>query len=82
MLICYDCNLVENVRDRQASWGRKLLLAPHQTGGCDYNDNTNIMGRIDPAKWQNRRHDPSAIEAEFRGPKGAGELTTCSPCRA
>jgi predicted amidohydrolase len=33
VLICYDNNLVENVR-AAALAGAEVLLAPHQTGGC------------------------------------------------
>ncbi len=81
VLICYDCNLVENVRIAKIL-GTQLLLAPHQTGGCDYKDNKNIMGRIDPKTWEDRRENPAAIEAEFRGQKGRGWLTTWLPARA
>ncbi len=34
ILICWDNNLVENVR-ATALKGADILLAPHQTGGCD-----------------------------------------------
>jgi predicted amidohydrolase len=81
VLICYDCNLVENVRIARLR-GAQLLLAPHQTGGCDYKDNRNIMGLVPREKWDNRRRDPGAIEAEFRGPKGRGWLLTWLPARA
>ncbi|MDZ4289274.1 MAG: nitrilase family protein [Prosthecobacter sp.] len=81
VLICYDCNLVENVRITKLM-GAQLLLAPHQTGGCDYKANKNIMGLIDRKLWDNRHLDPAAIEAEFRGPKGRGWLTTWLPARA
>lgn len=81
VLICYDCNLVENVRLSRLK-GAQLLLAPHQTGGCDYKDNRNIMGRVDRALWDNRHRDPRAIEAEFRGPKGREWLMTWLPARA
>src|SRR5262249_54741404 len=33
VLICYDCNIGENVRIT-ALQGAEILLAPHQTGGC------------------------------------------------
>ncbi|MDZ4288075.1 MAG: nitrilase-related carbon-nitrogen hydrolase [Prosthecobacter sp.] len=81
VLICYDCNLVENVRITKLL-GAQLLLAPHQTGGCDYKSNKNIMGLVDREKWDNRHNDPAAIEAEFRGQKGRGWLTTWLPARA
>ena len=81
VLICYDCNLIENVRITRLH-GAQLLLAPHQTGGCDYKSNKNIMGLIDRALWENRHSDPAAIEAEFRSQKGRGWLTTWLPARA
>jgi predicted amidohydrolase len=81
VLICYDCNLVENVRITKLQ-GAQLLLAPHQTGGCDYKSNKNIMGLIEREKWDNRHSDPATIEAEFRGQKGRGWLTTWLPARA
>jgi len=81
VLICYDCNLVENVRIARLR-GAQFLLAPHQTGGCDYKDNRNIMGLVPREKWDNRRRDPAAIEAEFRGPKGREWLLTWLPARA
>jgi N-carbamoylputrescine amidase len=81
VLICYDCNLVENVRIARLM-GAQLLLAPHQTGGCDYKKNKNIMGLIDRKKWDDRRRNPAAIEAEFRGPKGREWLLTWLPARA
>src|SRR4051812_44714483 len=34
VLICYDNNIIENVRIT-ALMGAQVLLAPHQTGGCD-----------------------------------------------
>ena len=33
VLICYDCNLIENV-PATALLGADMLIAPHQTGGC------------------------------------------------
>jgi predicted amidohydrolase len=40
------------------------------------------MGRIDPKLWENRKEDPEAIEAEFRGPKGREWLMHWLPARA
>lgn len=80
VLICYDCNLNENVRIN-ALRGAQVLLAPHQTGGCA-SSNPDMMGLVDRALWDNRRADPDAIEAEFRGPKGRDWLTTWMPARA
>lgn len=80
VLICYDCNIGENVR-MTALKGAQVLLAPHQTGGCRSND-PNIMGIIDRKLWDNRHNDPEAIEAEFKGEKGRGWLMRWLPARA
>ncbi|HYD98261.1 MAG TPA: nitrilase family protein [Alphaproteobacteria bacterium] len=80
ILICWDNNLVENVR-ATALLGADILLAPHQTGGC-LSRSPEAMGLIDPKLWQNRHADPAAIEAEFRGPKGRGWLMRWLPARA
>lgn len=80
VLICWDNNLVENVR-LTALAGAEVLIAPHQTGGCD-SRSPGAMGLIDPALWQNRQQDPEAIEEEFRGPKGRGWLMRWLPARA
>lgn len=80
VLICYDCNIGENVR-MTALQGAEVLLAPHQTGGCDSPD-PHCMGLVDRALWDNRDADPAAIEAEFKGPKGRGWLLRWLPARA
>ena len=80
VLICWDNNLVENVR-ATALLGADILLAPHQTGGC-LSRSPHAMGLIDPALWANRAADPGAIEAEFRGDKGRGWLMRWLPARA
>jgi len=80
LLICYDNNLGENVR-ATALLGAEVLLAPHQTGGCD-TPSPRCMGPIDLALWDNRLENPGAIEAEFRGPKGRDWLMHWLPARA
>jgi len=80
VLICYDNNIGENCRIT-ALRGAEILLAPHQTGGCD-SPSPHCMGRIDPQLWHNRGQDPEAIEAEFRGPKGRDWLMHWLPARA
>src|SRR5581483_9261727 len=72
ILICYDNNIIENVR-LTALAGADVLLAPHQTGGVGGKD-PHRMGLIDPALWANRAADPESIEREFRGDKGRGWL--------
>ena len=80
VLICYDCNLIENVRIT-ALKGAEILIAPHQTGGCR-TTNPHLMGVIDRELWDNRRQDPETIEREFRGDKGRGWLMRWLPSRA
>jgi predicted amidohydrolase len=73
-------NIGENVRVT-ALKGAEILLAPHQTGGCDSLD-PHTMGLVDKKLWENRHADPAAIEAELRGPKGRGWLMRWLPARA
>jgi predicted amidohydrolase len=80
VLICYDNNIGENVRIT-ALQGAEVLLAPHQTGGCN-SKNPHTMGLVDRAKWDDREADPAAIEAELRGPKGREWLMRWLPSRA
>ena len=80
VLICWDNNLVENVR-ATALLGADILMAPHQTGGCA-SRSPHAMGLIDPGLWRRRKEDPGAIEAEFRGDKGRGWLMRWLPARA
>lgn len=80
VLICYDNNLVENVR-ATALLGAELLLAPHQTGGCN-SGSPFAMGKIDTALWDKRFESPELIEAEFAGEKGRGWLMRWLPSRA
>ncbi|MBT3637901.1 MAG: acyltransferase [Opitutae bacterium] len=80
ILICYDCNLGENVR-ATALLGAEVLLAPHQTGGCD-TPSPRCMGAIDPDLWERRAEDAAAVESEFKGPKGREWLLKWLPARA
>lgn len=80
ILICYDCNLIENVRIT-ALMGAEVLLAPHQTGGCR-GSNPHQMGVIDAALWEARHENPEAIEREILGDKGRGWLMRWLPSRA
>ncbi len=80
VLICYDVNIIENVRIN-ALLGADIILAPHQTGGCRTR-NPNLMGIIDRKIWDNRRVEPKAIEREFTGDKGRGWLMRWLPSRA
>ena len=80
VLICYDNNIVENAR-ATALLGAEVLLAPHQTGGCD-SVSPKAMKPIDPAIWARRVEDPAACEAELCGPKGRAWLMRWLPARA
>lgn len=80
LLICYDCNLIENVRIN-ALRGAQVLIAPHQTGAVR-SRNPHLMGLIERSVWDRRHVDPEAIEREFRGEKGRGWLMRWLPSRA
>jgi predicted amidohydrolase len=80
VLICYDNNIVENAR-ATALLGAEILLAPHQTGGCD-SVSPRAMKPIDRSIWDRRAEDPEACAAELCGPKGRGWLMRWLPSRA
>ncbi len=80
LLICYDNNIVENVRIA-ALRGAEVLLAPHQTGGCR-TTNPHLMGVIERRVWDERHENPDAIERELRGEKGRAWLMRWLPSRA
>jgi predicted amidohydrolase len=78
-LVCYDCNLPENVR-ATTLLGAEVIFAPHVTGGTP----SEMPGRgvIDPALWEARERDPETVRREFDGPKGRGWLMRWLPARA
>lgn len=80
VLICWDNNLVENVR-ATALLGAEVLLAPHQTGGT-HSRSPHGMKPIPLEIWQRRQENPAAIEAVFRGEHGRGWLLRWLPARA
>src|SRR3954470_1569818 len=80
VLICYDNNIVENAR-ATALLGAEILLAPHQTGGCN-SVSPHGMKPVDQQIWARRHEDPAACEAELCGPKGRGWLMRWLPSRA
>jgi N-carbamoylputrescine amidase len=80
ILICWDNNLVENVRIT-ALMGADILIAPHQTGGC-HSRSPNAMGLIDPMLWHNRQQNPERLRAEMQGEKGRRWLLRWLPARA
>jgi predicted amidohydrolase len=80
ILICWDNNLVENAR-ATALLGAELLIAPHQTGGCN-SVSPHGMKPIPLETWHRRHEDPAAMEAEILGPNGRGWLMRWLPARA
>ncbi|MCP2303738.1 nitrilase family protein [Actinokineospora globicatena] len=80
VLICYDNNLVENVR-ACALAGATVLLAPHQTGGT-HSRSPHGMKPIPLSVWENRHNDPRAVEDAFRGANGREWLMRWLPSRA
>ena len=80
VLICWDNNLVENVR-ATALLGASVLIAPHQTGGTR-SRSPHGMTPVPTSLWDDRHRDPAAIEAAFRGPSGRGWLLRWLPARA
>lgn len=80
ILICYDNNIIENVRITALA-GAQILLAPHQTGGCN-SVSPFGMKPIDQALWHNRAAHPSAIRAELLGDKGKDWIMRWLPARA
>ena len=80
LLICYDINILENVRIA-ALRGAEVLLAPHQTGGCR-TANPHLMGVIERRLWDERHENPEAIARELRGDKGRGWFMRWLPSRA
>ena len=80
VLICYDVNVLENVRIT-ALMGAEVLMAPHQTGGCRTH-NPRLMGAVERRVWDERERDPEAIRRELLGDKGRGWLMRWLPSRA
>ena len=80
ILICWDNNLVENVRACALN-GAELLLAPHQTGGTS-SRSPHGMKPIPVDLWETRSINPELIRAEFAGPNGRGWLMRWLPARA
>lgn len=79
ILICYDNNVVENVR-ATSLLGAELIFAPHVTGCTP----SAMPGRgfVKDELWQNRETDPVSLRLEFDGPKGRRWLMRWLPTRA
>ena len=79
ILICYDNNVIENVR-ATALLGAEIIFMPHVTM-CTPSPRPGA-GFVDPALWLNRDHDPTSLRAEFDGLKGRAWLMKWLPARA
>lgn len=79
ILICYDNNVIENVR-ATTLLGAEVILAPHVTG-CTPSPMPG-RGFVDDQLWQNRDEDPEALRREFDGRKGREWLMRWLPARA
>jgi predicted amidohydrolase len=79
ILICYDNNVIENVR-ATALLGAEVLFAPHVTG-CTPSPMPG-RGYVDSQLWRNREHDPVSLRLEFEGRKHRKWLLRWLPTRA
>ncbi|KAH8587876.1 Nitrilase/cyanide hydratase and apolipo protein N acyltransferase [Bisporella sp. PMI_857] len=79
ILICYDNNVVENVR-ATALLGAQIIFMPHVTM-CTPSTRPGA-GFVSPALWENRVADPTSLRLEFDGLKGRAWLMKWLPARA
>jgi predicted amidohydrolase len=79
ILICYDNNVIENVRATRLL-GAEVILMPHVTM-CTPSSRPG-SGFVDPELWENRQDDPTSLRLEFDGMKGRAWLMKWLPARA
>ncbi|WP_373513583.1 nitrilase family protein, partial [Persicitalea sp.] len=79
ILICYDNNIVENVRATKLL-GADIIFMPHVTM-CTPSTRPGA-GFVDPELWKNRESDPTSLRLEFDGMKGRDWLMKWLPARA
>jgi predicted amidohydrolase len=79
ILICYDNNVIENVR-ATTLLGAEIIFMPHVTG-CTPSPMPG-RGWVDRKFWDDRKKDPEGLRAEFEGPKGRGWLLRWLSARA
>ena len=79
ILICYDNNVVENVR-ATTLLGANIIFMPHVTM-CTPSTRPGA-GFVDPKLWENRESDPTSLRLEFDGMKGRSWLMKWLPSRA
>jgi predicted amidohydrolase len=79
ILICYDNNIVENVRATRLL-GAEIIFMPHVTM-CTPSTRPGA-GFVDPELWKNRERDPTSLRLEFDGMKGRDWLMKWLPARS
>jgi predicted amidohydrolase len=79
ILICYDNNIVENVR-ATSLLGARIIFMPHVTM-CTPSPRPG-SGFVNPDLWKNRERNPGELRSEFDGPKGREWLMKWLPSRA
>jgi predicted amidohydrolase len=79
ILICYDNNIVENVR-ATSLLGADIIFMPHVTM-CTPSPRPGA-GFVDPQLWTNRHNDPTSLRLEFDSMKGRAWLMKWLPARA
>lgn len=79
ILICYDNNIVENVRATKLL-GADIIFMPHVTM-CTPSTRPGA-GFVDPLLWENREADSTSLRLEFDGMKGRAWLMKWLPSRA
>lgn len=79
ILICYDNNVIENVRATRLL-GAEIIFMPHVTM-CTPSPRPGA-GFVDPDLWYNREKDADSLRDEFDGPKGREWLMKWLPARA
>ena len=79
ILICYDNNIVENVRATKLL-GADIIFMPHVTM-CTPSTRPGA-GFVDAVLWKNRETDPTSLRMEFDGLKGRSWLMKWLPARA
>jgi predicted amidohydrolase len=79
ILICYDNNVIENVR-ATVLLGAEIIFMPHVTM-CTPSTRPGA-GFVDPKLWYNREKDPTSLRTEFEGLKGRAWLMKWLPARA
>lgn len=79
ILICYDNNIIENVR-ATTLLGPQILFMPHVTM-CTPPSRPGA-GFVDPQLWRTRTENSVLLSNEFSGPKGRAWLMKWLPARA